>query len=70
MKTSLENESLPGTCKSQYALNFRMKQDANNANFMIEKQTDPLAHKTKTKGRFPREYSTNAGVWVNDREWK
>ena len=70
IKTQLENESLPGTCKSQYALKFRMKSDANNANFMIESEKNPLAVKTKTKGRFPREYKTNAGSWINDREWK
>ena len=70
IKTQLENESLPGTCKSQYALNFRMKSDVNNASFMIESEKDPLAQKVKTKGRFPRDYRTNAGVWINDREWK
>ena len=47
-----------------------MKSDANNANFMIESEKNPLAVKTKTKGRFPREYKTNAGSWINDREWK
>ena len=29
----LENESLPGTCKSSYALQFRMQTEADNANF-------------------------------------
>ena len=36
---------------------------------MIEKAKDPLAFKTKTRGRFPREYQTNAGVWIKDRSW-
>jgi len=26
--------------------------------------------KKVTKGRFPIEYQTNAGVWIKDREWK
>ena len=47
-----------------------MKSDANNANFMIESEKDPLAHRTKTKGRFPRDYKTNAGSWINDKQWK
>ncbi len=29
----LENETLPGTCKSSYALQFRMQTEADNANF-------------------------------------
>ena len=47
-----------------------MKSDANNANFMIESEKNQFAVRTKTKGRFPREYKTNAGSWINDREWK
>ena len=44
------NETLPGSCKSQYALNFAMKLDKNNADFMKEK--NQVIYRTKTKGRY------------------
>ena len=88
---TLEDEILPGTCKSQYALKFRLISDQNNANFMkdvsknfvLSKSNDSYIHmnfnqinqnsankRTKTKGRFPTNFQTNAGVWMRDRDWK
>ena len=37
--------------------------------FSLQKKDD-VKEKTLTKGRFPRNYMTNAGVWVQDRQWK
>ena len=68
MKDVLANEQLPGSCKSQYALQFRLDSDKSNANFM--QRVENARVKTLTKGRFPIQYQTNAGVWVKDREWK
>ena len=34
LKDVLENEQLPGSCKSQFALQFRLESDKANANFM------------------------------------
>lgn len=65
---NLQNESLPGTCKSQFALQFRMLTEKDNANFANRKID--LMERTITKGRFPINYKTNAGSWMNDREWK
>ena len=65
---TLKNEALPGSCKSQYALKFRFQTEQDNADFMQRK--DQQRDKTLTKGRFPIQYQTNAGVWVKDREWK
>mmetsp|Transcript_41525 Transcript_41525/g.54669 ORF Transcript_41525/g.54669 Transcript_41525/m.54669 type:complete len:106 (+) Transcript_41525:1675-1992(+) len=64
----LLNETLPGSCKSFYALKFRLQTDKDNANFAQRKET--TMHKTSTKGRFPIPYKTNAGMWMKDREWK
>ena len=66
---TLRNETLPGYCKSQYALNKALNIDKNNQDFMKEKAG--AMYRGKTKGRFNRiEYQTNAGVWLKDREWK
>lgn len=37
--------------------------------YSLQKKDD-VKDKTLTKGRFPRDYMTNAGVWVQDRQWK
>ena len=34
IKKTLKDETLPGTCKSKFALNFRLQTDQANANFM------------------------------------
>ena len=68
LKDVLQNEQLPGSCKSQYALQFRLDSDKANANFM--QHVENIREKKVTKGRFPIQYQTNAGVWVQDREWK
>lgn len=67
---TLEDEILPGTCKSQYALKFRLISDQNNANFMKDINQNSANKRTKTKGRFPTNFQTNAGVWMRDRDWK
>lgn len=64
----LQTETLPGSCKSLYALQFRMKTDTANANFA--QRTEKVWHKKATKGMFPIPYTTNAGMWMKDREWK
>lgn len=65
---ALQNEQLPGSCKSQYALQFALKTEKANADFMQRKIE--VREKKMTKGRFPIPYQTNAGVWMNDRSWK
>lgn len=69
MQNSFVNESLPGSCKSQFALEYRMTSDRNNANFMAKNQSNVI-HKSKQRGKFPIEYQTTGGSWLKDREWK
>ena len=50
----LKNEALPGSCKSQYALKFRLQTEQENADFA--KRKIEIREKKLTKGRFPIEY--------------
>ena len=68
LEDELKNETLPGSCKSQYAQEFRMKMDANATDFATRKRNQgPL--KSKQKGKFPVDYATSASHWLKDRQW-
>lgn len=68
LEEELKNETLPGSCKSQYAQEFRMKMDANAADFAARKRNHG-PHKSKQKGKFPVDYATAASHWLKDRQW-
>ena len=67
-KISLNNENLPGSCKSQYAMKFKLDTDQAIQNFIMTKKKE--VSKGNTKGRFPAAFQTNAGAWLVDRKWK
>ena len=46
-----ENEKLPGTCKSQYAMKFKLDTDQAIENFIMQQKKEVV--KSTTKGRFP-----------------
>ena len=47
---SAENEALPGSCKSQYAMKFKLETDKAIETFITSKKKE--WDKSKTKGRF------------------
>ena len=65
---SLDNEKLPGSCKSQYAMKFKLDTDRSIENFITAKKKEFA--KSVTKGRFNPAFKTNAGAWMVDRDWK
>lgn len=65
---SQDKESLPGSCKSQYAMKFKLDTDYAIETFIMQKKKEVI--KSVTKGRFQSGFATNAGAWMQDREWK
>lgn len=60
-------EKLPGSIKSSWALDFKVKMDAAIEDALKIKKKK--AERGKTKGRFQIMPNTNAGKWMIDREW-
>ena len=56
---SLDNEKLPGSCKSQYAMKFKLETDRSIENLIMAKKR--VFDKSVTKGRFQPAFQTNAG---------
>ena len=67
LKTSLQQEKLPGTIKSQWALKYKLNLDKAILDALSHEEV--IKEKVKTKGRFQIEASTNAGSWIKDRKW-
>ena len=65
---ALKNEELSGTCKSGYALQYKMNTDQDRAKMQLIKEQP--RHRSKTRGRFPIDYVTSAGSFMQDRQWK
>ena len=64
----MKDENLPGSCKTMYALNFRMGLDEKDRDFaLIKPKPDPI--RIKQKGKFKVKISTGAKHWLKDRDW-
>ena len=46
-----------------------MESDRANSDFTRNKEIAKEV-RSSTKGRFPRDYQTNGGAWIQDRDWK
>ena len=64
----LDREKLPGTVKSKWAIEYKMKMDQVIEDALKAKLEKEI--KLKTKGRFQIQARTNAGNWMMDRDWK
>ena len=68
LERAAKEETLPGSCKSKYALSFKMTLDEKEKNFaMLHPKQGPI--KINQKGVGIVEYQTVAGHWLKDREW-
>ena len=67
LMNQLESERLPGSAKTKWAMKYKMSFDQQIMDALEEE--DLSIDRSQTKGRFRVETHTNAGQWVNDREW-
>ena len=63
----LNAEKLPGSVKSQWALQYKLTSDINIEKALEYKKR--VFEKAKTKGRFQINAKTNCGNFLKDREW-
>ena len=68
LKRTAKEETLPGSCKSMYALNFKLALDAKEQNF-AKRQPKEGPIKITQKGHGIVDYNTVAGHYLKDREW-